>query len=52
MSNLKRYSNTIINDPGDYYRAYACGIHDLWLGYSDGEITMTKISYGTAFSGD
>ena len=52
MFNLKRYSNTIINDTGYYYRAYACGVHDLWLEYSDGEITMTKISYGTAFSGD
>lgn len=50
MFNLKKYSNTNINDTGAYYRAYACGVNDLWLEYSDGEITMTKISYGTVFS--
>lgn len=51
MFNLKEYLNTVINDTGYYYRAYACGVHDLWLKYSDGEITMTKISYGTVFEG-
>ena len=49
MFNLKQYSNTQINDTNSYYRAYYCGVHDLWLEYSDGEITMTKITYGNIF---
>lgn len=49
MFNLKQYSNTQINDTNYYYRAYYCGVHDLWLEYSDGEITMTKITYGNIF---
>lgn len=49
MFNLKQYSNTQINDTNFYYRAYYCGVHDLWLEYNDGEITMTKITYGSIF---
>lgn len=49
MFNLKQYSNTQINDTNSYYRAYYCGVHDLWLEYADGEITMTKITYGKIF---
>lgn len=49
MFNLKQYSNTQINDTNFYYRAFYCGVHDLWLEYSDGEITMTKITYGSIF---
>lgn len=49
MFNLKRYSNTNINDTGTYYRAFYCGVNDLWLEYADGEITMVKISYGSVF---
>ena len=49
MFNLKQYSNTQINDTNYYYRAYYCGVHDLWLEYGDGEITMTKITYGNIF---
>ncbi len=49
MFNLKQYSNTLINDTNVYYRAYYCGIHDLWLEYADGEITMTKITYGSIY---
>lgn len=49
MFNLKRYLNTEINDTNSYYRAYYCGVHDLWLEYGDGEITMTKITYGNLF---
>ena len=49
MFNLKKYSNTNINDTGSYYRAFYCGVNDLWLEYNDSEITMTKISYGSVF---
>ncbi len=49
MFNLKKYSNTEVNDTGSYYRAYNCGVHDIWIGYEDGEITMVKISYGDMF---
>lgn len=49
MFNLKKYSNTNINDTGLYYRAFYCGVNDLWLEYNDSEITMTKISYGSVF---
>lgn len=49
MFNLKQYSNTQINDTNFYYRAFYCGVHDLWLEYGDGEITMTKITYGSIF---
>ena len=49
MFNLKRYENTTINDTNCYYRAYDCGVHDLWLEYGDGKITMVKISYGSIF---
>lgn len=51
MFNLKPYSNTQINDTNSYYRAYYCGVHDLWLEYGNGEITMTKISYSDIFGG-
>ena len=49
MFNLKKYANTDINDTNYYYRAYNCGVHDIWLEYSDGLITMTKITYGEIF---
>ncbi|MBS4880176.1 MAG: hypothetical protein KH138_07735 [Firmicutes bacterium] len=49
MFNLKQYSNTEINDTNSYYRAYYCGVHDLWLEYGNGEITMAKITYGNIF---
>lgn len=52
MFNLKKYANTTINDTGFYYRAYNCGVHDLWLEYDDAEISMVKISYSSLFSGD
>ena len=49
MFNLSKYKNTEINDTGSYYRAYYCGVHDIWIGYEDGKITMVKISYGDLF---
>lgn len=49
MFNLKKYANTAIDDTNYYYRAYNCGVHDLWLEYADGEITMVKITYGNVF---
>ena len=49
MFNLKRYSNTEINDTNFYYRAFYCGVHDIWLEYTENEITMAKITYGSIF---
>ena len=49
MFNLSKYKNTEINDTGSYYRAYYCGVHDIWIGYENGKITMVKISYGDVF---
>lgn len=52
MFNLSKNANTTINDTNSFYRAYNCGVHDLWIQYGDGKITLTKISYGGVFSGD
>lgn len=49
MFNLEKYENTEINDTNTAYRAYHCGVHDLWLFYEDGKITLTKISYSPLF---
>lgn len=51
MFHLKKYANTLINDTNFYYRASNCGVHDLWLEYGDGTITMAKITYGSLFDG-
>lgn len=50
MFNLKKYANTEITDTGTSYRAYNCGIHDLWVQYEGNQITLTQISYGDLFS--
>lgn len=49
MFNLSRYSNTTESDNNVNYRAYNCGVYDLWLM----DITDTTIgtSYITYFSG-
>lgn len=52
MFNLSKNANTTINDTNSFYRAYNCGVHDLWIQYGDGKITLTKISYGDVFGGD
>lgn len=52
MFNLSKNANTTINDTNSFYRAFNCGVHDLWIQYGDGKITLTKISYGNVFSGD
>lgn len=52
MFNLSKNANTTINDTNNFYRAYNCGVHDLWIQYGDGKITLTKISYGDVFGGD
>lgn len=50
MFGLKKYANTMINDTGLYYRAFNCGVNDIWIEYTDSIIKMVKISYGTVFS--
>lgn len=52
MFNLSKNANTTINDTNSFYRAYNCGVHDLWVQYSEGKITLTKVSYGDVFGGD
>lgn len=49
MFNLKANYNTVIKDTNSYYRAYNCGVNDIWIEYEDGLITLTKISYGDVF---
>ena len=49
MFGLQKYSDTEINDTGVFYRAYNCGIHDIWIGYKDGRINIVHISYSSLF---
>ncbi len=49
MFGCKKYANTTINDTGAAYRAYNCGVHDLWIGYENGKTTWVHISYSDLF---
>ncbi|MDV5093331.1 hypothetical protein R2P79_04370 [Faecalibacterium duncaniae] len=50
MFNLKKTGKTTVNDTGTWYRAYNCGINDLWLNYEDDKITTSIITYSTFFN--
>lgn len=47
---LKKTDKTTVKDTGVWYRAYNCGINDLWLEYGDEKITTTIITYSTFFN--
>lgn len=51
MFGLSKYRNTEIEDTGVSYRAYNCGVHDLWILYDSDEkiIENVKISYSDIF---
>jgi len=49
MFGLKKYGNTRVNDTGLAYRAYSCGVRDLWVQYEEGQLSFVKISYGALF---
>ena len=50
MFNLKKTGKTTVNDTGTWYRAYNCGINDLWLNYENNKITTSIITYSTFFN--